>query len=300
MTFDYLNLVEDASPSLLNNTNAMDIVFCRNVLMYFSRETTQKVVKNLSRCLVLGGWLIASPTDAFNISDPGLLPMDIPGAPVYQRVPADSKSVTVPAAAAEPIQPIPPIPPPQPHRLKQPISSKEEIKKPVESVYEEAFQLYRQGFYIEAIQLLKPPLNGDYSEDNLYELLARCHANLGKLEEAEKWCRNAIETAKLKPQYRFLLASIQLEQGKTGEAVVSLKQSLYLNQDYIPAHFTLGHIALRRENYPEANRYFDNTLSLLAGIDADEPIMEMEEGLTAGRMKEIIKIMKEKESLNGG
>lgn len=306
VAFDYLNLVEDACPSLLNNTNGMNIIFCRNVLMYFSRETAQKVVKNLSRCLVIGGWLIVSPTDAFHISDPGLLRVDIPGAPVYQKVPvpAASKSITVPAAAVEPFQPLPPVPTPQHRRIEQPISGKEEIKKPVKSGYEKAFQLYRQGFYMEAIRLLKsllrnpasaPLINGNYSEDNLYELLARCHANLGKLEKAEKWCRNAIETAKLKPQYRFLLASIQLEQGKTGEAVVSLKQSLYLNQDYIPAYFTLGHIALQKQNYADANRYFDNTLSLLAGIDANEPVMEMEEGLTAGRMKEIIKIMKEKE-----
>ncbi|MDE2258962.1 MAG: protein-glutamate O-methyltransferase CheR, partial [Betaproteobacteria bacterium] len=36
VTFSYLNLAEDAYPSLVNNTNAMDVIFCRNVLMYFS------------------------------------------------------------------------------------------------------------------------------------------------------------------------------------------------------------------------------------------------------------------------
>ena len=34
--FGCLNLVEDVFPSLTNNTNAMDIIFCRNVLMYFT------------------------------------------------------------------------------------------------------------------------------------------------------------------------------------------------------------------------------------------------------------------------
>jgi chemotaxis protein methyltransferase CheR len=38
VTFAPLNLVEDVYPSLLNNTNAMDIIFCRNVLMYFAPE----------------------------------------------------------------------------------------------------------------------------------------------------------------------------------------------------------------------------------------------------------------------
>ena len=36
VTFSYLNLVEDSYPSLSNCTNAMDVIFCRNVLMYFA------------------------------------------------------------------------------------------------------------------------------------------------------------------------------------------------------------------------------------------------------------------------
>jgi chemotaxis protein methyltransferase CheR len=34
VTFAYLNLAQDTYPSPLNNTNAMDIIFCRNVLMW--------------------------------------------------------------------------------------------------------------------------------------------------------------------------------------------------------------------------------------------------------------------------
>ena len=58
VTFSYLNLAADVYPSLLNNTNAMDIIFCRNVLMYFSPQRAQQVIHNLYRCLVDGGWLI--------------------------------------------------------------------------------------------------------------------------------------------------------------------------------------------------------------------------------------------------
>ena len=36
VTFSFLNLAEDVYPSLVNNTNAMDVVLCRNVLMYFT------------------------------------------------------------------------------------------------------------------------------------------------------------------------------------------------------------------------------------------------------------------------
>ena len=35
MSYAYLNLAEDAYPSLATQTNAMDLILCRNVLMYF-------------------------------------------------------------------------------------------------------------------------------------------------------------------------------------------------------------------------------------------------------------------------
>ncbi len=63
VTFSYHNLMKDDYPSLLNNTNAMDVIFCRNVLMYFSPETIKSVARNFHRCLKDGGRLIVSQTE---------------------------------------------------------------------------------------------------------------------------------------------------------------------------------------------------------------------------------------------
>lgn len=38
VTFSYLNLAEDADPSFLNHPQAIDVIFCRNVLIYFAPE----------------------------------------------------------------------------------------------------------------------------------------------------------------------------------------------------------------------------------------------------------------------
>ena len=63
VTFSYHNLAEDPYPSLVNNTNAMDIIFCRNVLMYFSKNRQKEVIGKFYRCLVDGGFLIVSPAE---------------------------------------------------------------------------------------------------------------------------------------------------------------------------------------------------------------------------------------------
>ena len=63
VTFAYLNLAEDVYPSLSNNTNAMDLIFCRNVLMYFAPDRVRKVIHNFHRSLLDGGRLIVSPAE---------------------------------------------------------------------------------------------------------------------------------------------------------------------------------------------------------------------------------------------
>ncbi len=60
----YLNLAEDTYPSLVNDTNAMDLVFCRNVLMYMTPERARRVVRNLHLSLAEGGWIFVSPSEA--------------------------------------------------------------------------------------------------------------------------------------------------------------------------------------------------------------------------------------------
>jgi len=55
--FATLNLVEDVYPSPINETNAMDVIFCRNVLMYFTAPQAIKVMRKLYRAQADGGWL---------------------------------------------------------------------------------------------------------------------------------------------------------------------------------------------------------------------------------------------------
>src|SRR5713101_5391864 len=67
VTFAHLNLVEDVYPSVATDTNAMDVIFCRNVLMYFTPQQARKVVGNLHHTLIDGGWLVVSPSEAFQV-----------------------------------------------------------------------------------------------------------------------------------------------------------------------------------------------------------------------------------------
>ena len=85
VTFAQLNLAGDHYPSLLNNTNAMDLIVCRNVVMYFSPAQAQRVLSQMQQCLVAGGWLVGTATESAYLASVGLNPVRFPGAVLYRK-----------------------------------------------------------------------------------------------------------------------------------------------------------------------------------------------------------------------
>ena len=83
--FSQLNLVEGTYPSFLNNTNDIDVIFCRNVFIYFSPAHIYTVVANFHRALVDGGWLIVSPSETAYLPPSLFEPHSFPGTIVHQK-----------------------------------------------------------------------------------------------------------------------------------------------------------------------------------------------------------------------
>jgi chemotaxis protein methyltransferase CheR len=256
VTFSYLNLADDAYPSLSNNTNAMDVIFCRNVLMYFTPAQAKKVADNLHRSLVDGGWLIVSPTETSSSLFSRFSAVGFPGAVLYRK-----------AAGAEPRliatgHPAPaPFPLPEPLYLASPMALEEAPPEPV------------------------GPAAAPGAAPSLEE--ARACANRGELAEAAACCEKAIAADKLNPACHYLLAAIQQELGQDDGAAQSLMRALYLDADFVLAHFALANLRLARGRRREAERHFDTALSLLRAHGRDEVLPESD-GLTAGRLGEII------------
>ena len=255
VSFSYLNLADDVYPSLSNNTNAMDVIFCRNVLMYFTAARAKKVVENLRGSLLDGAWLVVSPAETSNVLFSGFTAVEFPGAVLYRKIAGAESGVIAtgyPAPAAdllpEPLHPLAPASPPG--------TSVQEAVQPV-------------------------------APEEAPSLMARACANQGRLAEAIEWSEKAIAAAKLNPAHHYLLAAIRQEQGQSDAAVQSLKRALYLDADFVLAHFALGNLRLAQGRRREAERHFDNALALLHARLQDEIVPESE-GLSAGRLGEII------------
>jgi len=63
MHFDHANLVEDSLTSKVRKYGPFDVVFCRNVLIYFSPEERALVIDRIARCMNRGGYFISGATE---------------------------------------------------------------------------------------------------------------------------------------------------------------------------------------------------------------------------------------------
>lgn len=285
VTFAYHNLAEDPYPSLLNNTYAMDIIFCRNVLMYFVPEVAKKVIQNFYCSLSDKGWLIVSPGEVSSVLYPQFVTINFEDTIIYKK---DIRKYKEVEPETEPV--IPPV-----REYREPLPAipvkdpwEEAPLKPEVNPYDEALALYKEGLYGVVVEKLSGVLLRDRGDPKGLTLLARAYANQGKIEEALKCSERAIDADKLDPSLHYLRATILQELGKIEEAILSLKKTLYLNPDSVLAHFSLGNLALRQGKFKEQERHFMNALSLLSKYK-QEDILEESEGITAGRLTEIIK-----------
>lgn len=258
VTFSYLNLADDVYPSLSNNTGAMDIIFCRNVLMYFTAQRAKQVIGNFHRALLDGGWLIVSPAESSHTLFSSFAPVEFPGAVLYRKTAGAASQQLVaghplpllPEAAAG-VAPLPPVLPAEPAAA-----------NPAPA---------------------KIPLADQRA---LPSRMARSCADQGRLGEALEWCEQAIAADKMNPAHHYLLATILQEQGRHDIAIRSLMRALYLDPDFVLAHFALGNLHQSQGRSRQAQRHFENVLLLLRAHPPDEALPEAD-GLTAGRLTEI-------------
>ncbi len=283
VTFSYLNLSEDVYPALQTNTNAMDVIFCRNVLMYFAPEHIKRVAERFYRSFVDGGWLIVSPVETSQIHYTQFDMIRFQDSTFYKKDTSKIKPERIIAKYIEK-EIIPYLFPSKKVRYRK--SEKLSHTSPP-TPYEEAAILYRKGFYRQAEERLSPLISNGSSSQEMLVLFTKILANQGKLEDAFHWCEKAVSADKCNPHLHYLLAIILEEQKRGEEARASLKKALYLDSDFVLANFALANLSLRLGKIAEARKHFDNTAEILSKCKPDE-ILPESEGITAGRLSEMI------------
>lgn len=285
VAFSHLNLAGGSYPSPDGSFNAMDIIFCRNVLMYFNPEGIRRTARKLHRSLDRDGWLIVSPAEVSVSLFPQFEAISYEGSIFYR------KTERAPARADAP----PHVPPPS-HAADIPAPATPASghagcaggvsRGPGDAPAEPS--PHASSLPSRADAHAAVPASPAAAETH-YQAARSC-ADAGNFPEAIEWCEKAISADKLNPAIHYFLANLKNETGNGAAAMESLQRTLYLDPDFVLAHFSMAALHLSHGRTREARRCFGNTWSLLQRLPADMPLPESE-GMTAAGLIEIMRTL---------
>jgi len=298
--FDYLNLVQHSYPSVAGGTKDIDVIFLRNVLIYFGSDQIQRILKRMSDALAPDGVLIVSACESSLCPSELFVKQSDASTTIFRkRRPGEDRRGRALVEEPERHSSIP-----RTRRIPKPESRTElSVEKSAEGQYAVAEKLYKAGSYEEACELFERFVTeyprGIYAKTAL-ELIARGYANLGRQRDALVACKSAIAANKLNPRLHYLLASIHQEAGDIELAVESLNRTLYFDGGYVIAHFMLGTLLQKKNEPQKAKRHFKSALRLLHDLGDDELVDDADD-ITVGRLRLIIEsvIANAKGSANG-
>ena len=299
VTFAYLNLAEPCYPSSATMTEDIDLIFCRNVMIYFAPRQIDKVMHKLHGALKSGGSMIVSSSETALV--PAIFTREVHASTVLFRQMHNvySSEQTAPKTTSALPDSID-----WSGILDENVSSEESLpldgsaEAPLpeeqnppqkEELYGNALRLYEDGHYDGAAALLQE-YSTQYPEDALRAkvFLVKCYANRSDWDHARAWCRECIRGDRFNPSMYYLEAGVQQEAGCSDLAIAALKRALYLDIDYIPAYVMLGILMQRAGRRCKSHKYFTTALELLERYDAAAVIPDGE-NLTAGRMREWVR-----------
>ena len=79
---DFMNLMDENAYRVYRQ---MDVIFCRNVLIYFDEKVKKKVIENLYECLKPKGFLTIGHAESLHNISRAFKPLVFPGTIAYQK-----------------------------------------------------------------------------------------------------------------------------------------------------------------------------------------------------------------------
>ena len=280
VTFEHLNLALDVYPSYASGACGMDLILCRNVLIYLDPETIHEVAVRLHATLADGGWLVTASSDPPLTSAAPFEVVAVEEGVFYRRALAPRRTGPGPAG----LRAGPECDGFSSRRGTEPRVSvgraTDRSNAETEPALEAARDDLARGDYARAAERARS-LAGLPAADALY---VRALANLDS-PAAERACGAASARHPLSGELHYLHAVLLLGLGREAEAARAVRRTLYLDRSLAIPHFVLGSIQRRQGDLAGARRSFRNARELCASCPADA-VVPLSDGESAGRLAE--------------
>lgn len=286
------NLVDD--DPLFWQPLAYDIVFCRNVLMYFTPDVMQRVVGRLSRALVPDGFLFLGHAETLRGVSRDFHLCHTHDTFYYQRraeidassewdnaphVPHDDEARMFPSVVETTESWVDVIQRASEHiatLYSRPVAWNLDVESEAESPtgsiarprdfgpVHEAMRLER---FTDALMLLAALPSDAHGEPDALLLRAALLTNCGRLDDAEETCTRLIALDELSAGAHYLMALCREHAGDSSGAIEHDQIAIHLDASFAMPHLHLGLVARRCGDFAGAQRELGQALILLTGED---------------------------------
>ena len=280
--FEERNLVDD-DPRLWTD-EAYDVVFCRNVLMYFTPESATAVVERIRRSLAPGGYLFLGHAETLRGLSNDFHLCHTHGTFYYQR---RDRSGNGAEASASPPPAISSFVPPAPEegdgtwveRIQRASERIEAITgaRPPGAVavsparlrpnLAPALGLLAEERYADALENVRALPSGVAWDPDVLLLRAVLLTHGGRLEEAEEACRRVLQVDELNAGAHYALALCREGAGDVQGAVDEDQVAIYLDGSFAMPRLHLGLLARKGGDLETARRELGQALVLLQRED---------------------------------
>ena len=299
VNFSYLNLAKESFSSQIATTENVDIIFCRNVLMYLAPDKIIKAAENFYNSLSNNGWFITSQVELndeyFSLYNKVYFENGI----FYQKNEENKKSKSLPYKNY--LEQI--LTKTQPGNIKSQrrvsrdidrevkseyFSNKLEAEVPLNSVSEtDIDELYNSGRYSDCIKLCISEMAKNEKNHKHLTILAKSYANTGHYKEAISVIDKIITEGLSDEDIFYLYGTILHELSEIGKAKEAFKKGLYINHDHLFSHLMMGNILNQEGKKAAANKHYSNVLKILEKWNSEE-IVPGSGDLTKARLKNMV------------
>jgi chemotaxis protein methyltransferase CheR len=293
--YEYHNLVQDSF--FHEKMQNIDLVFCRNVTIYFDFPTTRRVIENFYNCLTEEGYLFIGHTETLWQITNKFERIEFPQTFIYRKgaslVREDARKpfMAVPEVNLEDLTHLMALKRPSGSILSESLPSEGRVgglTSVQELVTEKSlFPKEQKSDQREKTKRLEPietPLDQiSFSSPNhlvaqdreqiLTSLTdATTLANEAKYKEAADILTKVIEEDNLSVEAYYLLGVLSYKSGNLKKAESQFRKVIYADPDSVLAYFNLGNIYLYQRKYSGAAREFRNAIRLLEKRPKNEQI----------------------------
>lgn len=288
ISFSYLNLSKNAYPSSVTNTEQVDVIFCRNVMMYFTAQVIKEVSARFKNSIIENGWFITSQVELNDEYFSNFERVHYLNGIFYRKTNKPNQ-ILKPHIDLKQMEVQIPI---SNEKQKKQVE-KVEQKTPIRSAIEKTqtplpnpTDYFKKGEYKECIDSCLFNIAQGGLNNNLFSILIKSYANLGKLEDGQKVLSQIFNSNAVTAEMYYIYASLMYEQNDLKLTERNLKKAIYLNHNHILSHLMLGNLFLKTEKNHLASKHYENIIRIAVQLNENEIVPESD-GMTVGRIREL-------------